>query len=121
MAEEFVIHVHSGFGPTHFDLMLRRGEALATWQMRQSPLELAPGQSVPARRLGDHRLAYLTYEGAVSGGRGEVARQDKGTYELLADDAEGWRVRLAGGRMRGVYRLRAVEGDDWELLCESAG
>jgi hypothetical protein len=119
--EPFVLHAHSGFGPGHYDLMLRRGAILATWQMEQSPLELGAGQSIPAKKIKDHRLVYLTYEGPVSGGRGTVARQDEGTYELLVEEDEGWRVRFDGRGMRGVYLLRRVEGNDWTLVCESAG
>lgn len=121
MAEPFVILVHSGHGPSHFDFMLSRGQTLATWQLARSPLELAAGQSLPARKLADHRPAYLTYEGPVSGGRGEVRRQEEGTYELLTEGAEEWRLRLAGQRMRGVYSLRFVEGNNWVLGCEAAG
>ncbi len=141
MAEPFVIHAHSGYpgSPLHYDLMLRRGAVLATWQMEQSPLEVKVGQSVPAKKIKDHRLVYLTYEGPVSGGRGAVARQDEGTYELLtsasslrsdhsgsrtvepAEEAEGWRVRFEGRGMRGIYLLRREKGDNWSLVCESAG
>jgi hypothetical protein len=124
MIEPFVIHLHSGYpgaaGP-HYDLMLRRGDVLATWQMDRSPLELGTGQSISARKLEDHRLVYLTYEGPVSGGRGQVARQDEGTYELLAEEAQGWRVRFSGRRMRGIYRLCPEGADDWTLVCEAAG
>ncbi|MCJ7544565.1 MAG: hypothetical protein MUP47_08410 [Phycisphaerae bacterium] len=121
MAEPFVILAHSGHGPLHYDLMLQRGQTLATWQLGQSPLELSPGQTLAALKLTDHRLGYLTYEGPVSGGRGEVAHEEEGTYELLSEGPKGWRVRLNGARMRGVYLLRAEAGGGWVLACESAG
>ena len=35
--------------------------------------------------LGEHRREYLTYEGPVSGGRGEVKRVAGGTYDLAGD------------------------------------
>jgi hypothetical protein len=101
--------------------MLRRGAVLITWQMEQSPLELGVGQAIPAKKIKDHRLVYLTYEGPVSGGRGAVTRQDEGTYELLEEGADGWRARFDGRGMRGIYRLRREEGDAWSLVCESAG
>ncbi|HBE68769.1 MAG TPA: hypothetical protein DDW52_11540 [Planctomycetaceae bacterium] len=40
--------------------------------------------SVSAERLIDHRRHYLTYEGPVSGNRGEVKRVASGTYERFA-------------------------------------
>ncbi len=115
MADPFVILAHSGYGAAHYDLMLRRGEALATWQLAQQPAEIAPGEPIPAKRLGDHRLAYLTYEGPVSGGRGEVARRDEGAYDLLAERADCWRVLFAGQHIRGTYELRRREGDEWTI------
>ncbi len=40
-----------------------------------------------ATRLADHRVAYLTYEGPVSGGRGTVARIGEGVATLARADA----------------------------------
>ena len=116
MAVRFVIQIHSGCGPTHYDLMLERPEALATWQVASSPAELAPGGSLAARRLGDHRKAYLTYEGPVSGGRGQVAILDAGSYEPVASADGRWLVRLAGRKLRGTFELiRTGECDAWTL------
>jgi len=121
-AEQFVVHLHSGYGPAHYDLMLRSGEALATWQLPRPPAGMKQGESMPARRLADHRLAYLTYEGPVSRGRGEVARHDDGSYELLEEGPDAWRIRLAGRAIRGTYHLRrsGPGPDDWMLTCELA-
>jgi len=63
----------------HFDLMLQQDSKLATWQLEAIP---APGQTVPANRLPDHREAYLDYEGPVSGGRGFVEQIMTGTFEV---------------------------------------
>lgn len=65
----------------HWDFMLEAGDVLKTWRLARMPAQA--GESIPALRLGDHRLAYLDYEGPVSGNRGEVQRRAAGTYELL--------------------------------------
>ncbi len=109
----FVIHMHSGNGPTHWDLMLQDAEALATWQLAQAPA-LQPGQAMPAKRLADHRTAYLTYEGPVSGDRGEVKRFDEGEYITLARAADRWEVTFEGNMLAGRYEL-AGRGDEWTL------
>ena len=72
MADAFVIQIHSGCGEPHYDFMLECGEALATWQLARSPEGLAAGGEMPAKKLADHRKAYLICEGPVSRGRGEV-------------------------------------------------
>jgi len=117
MPKSFVIHLHTGHGRKHYDLMLSHAEALATWQLPASPAELAPGEDLPAARLADHRRAYLTYEGPVRGGRGAVRRIDEGTYELLHGDEAAWEVVLAGRICRGRFALRrdADRPDRWTL------
>jgi len=70
--------------PPHFDLMLQAGDALATWAVERWP---GPGETVAAERLADHRRAYLTYEGPVSGDRGTVRRVASGAYTLRRTSA----------------------------------
>ncbi|MBI3272750.1 MAG: hypothetical protein HYZ53_27435 [Planctomycetes bacterium] len=104
----FVIQEHFTT-PHHFDLMLEHGGALATWSVSEAPA-LAPGAALEATRREDHRLAYLDYEGEVSGGRGHVRIWARGEY-----DAEAWsdaEVRLAARSEQwpGSYRLVATQG-----------
>jgi len=117
MSERFVIHIHSGSGRRHYDMMLADGDALATWQLLRSPLGLAEGESIPARRIQPHRAAYLEYEGPVSRDRGRVDRLDAGTYERLATGQTCWRVHLHGHRLAGPFELSRPDEqtDDWTL------
>lgn len=112
---QFVVQFHSGHGPTHYDLMLEHGGALATWRLDASPAGLAAGESMPARKLADHRKHYLTYQGPVSGGRGEVRILDRGRYELAGQTDDLWEVALHGGALKGRYELRRLGGGDWVL------
>jgi len=115
MARAFVIHLHTGHGPAHYDLMIEQGEALATWQVPHSPVESRPGDACAARRLPDHRKAYLTYEGPVSRGRGQVERIDRGTCELWETGEQVWRFRLTGERLAGEFELCREVDEDWTL------
>lgn len=84
---------------------------LATWQLMADPVgTAAPGVSgpIPARRIGDHRMAYLEYEGPVSRGRGHVRRVDGGVYELVAEQPDRWVLRLAGSRLSGRFALTGL-------------
>ena len=118
MHGRFVIQQHSGFGPTHFDLMLETGEALATRQLASLPSN-QPGQSMPARKLPDHRSAYLTYEGPVSGGRGEVRIVERGSWRAVSTTPARWEVDLAGEVLAGRYVLEHVEAEQWTLAREA--
>jgi hypothetical protein len=106
-------------GSEHWDLGIDQGETLATWQLLQDPALLASGrlQAVPARRIADHRRAYLDYEGPVSGNRGQVTRVERGYCRVVDRRPDCWRVRLTGSVLIGIFEIIAV-GDpssDWVL------
>ena len=98
----------------HWDLMLEAGPALRTWRLASLP---APGETAAATALGDHRRAYLDYEGPISGGRGTVTRWDGGTYEWIEARPERLEVRLDGARLRGRLVLERIDGEKWNALC----
>lgn len=81
MAQRFVILKHTVNELTHFDLMLAIAgqEQLRTYQLARWRLDV--GEACAAPRIGDHRRAYLEYEGEVSGGRGSVKRVQAGTWQ----------------------------------------
>jgi hypothetical protein len=118
VSARFVLHRHSGYGDTHFDLMLEQKSALATWQFAQDPAGGDFSRPLPCRRLGDHRREYLDYEGPVSRGRGAVERVDAGDLELLTAQEALWRFRLAGPRLRGLFELHLIDSNhqDWSLV-----
>jgi hypothetical protein len=87
---------------SHWDLMLESDGVLQTWALDRPP---KTGESIPAEPLPDHRLAYLEYEGEVSGDRGRVSQWDSGVYEFVEDSDELIVVRLDGGRLRGELRI----------------
>jgi hypothetical protein len=87
---------------THWDLMLEQGDALRTWAL---PCEPSAGLVCQADGLPDHRLAYLTYQGPVSGDRGRVTRWDEGLYTLDSERDGGLSVTLEGRRFAGRVEL----------------
>ncbi len=64
----------------HWDLLLEKSEAADTWRLLRPPLT---GEPIAATQVADHRLHYLTWEGAVSGNRGTVQRLHSGTYQQV--------------------------------------
>lgn len=113
----FVVLEHDSPRGLHWDLMLHQGAALATWALPQPPD--APGP-LPAERLPDHRLAYLDYEGPVSGDRGQVVRWDTGSFELVNQSDDQWTVVFQGQRLRGEMVLRRLSGEVsmWEFRLQ---
>jgi hypothetical protein len=100
---QFVILRHLRPQGAHFDFMLEAGGVLKTWALSDWP---QPGMELQCEALADHRLAYLDYEGPISGGRGSVERCDCGTYFAEEQDDARWVVRLAGAKLAGIVTLR---------------
>jgi len=115
MDTAFVIQFHAGFGPDHYDLMIEAGETLATWRFADPPGGAAG--PLPCERIADHRRAYLTYEGPVSGGRGTVRIVDRGTCDVTACTEDRWVVRFRGQALAGAFELlRDDEAESrWQL------
>ena len=82
--------------PSHWDLMFEWGATLRTWAVNEEP---ALGLTCAAQALADHRLAYLEYEGEVSGNRGRVRRWDAGEYAIEEQEPGHWTLILAGPRL----------------------
>ena len=114
----------------HFDLMLEGDQALVTFSSHAPPDD---AEKLPClvRHLGDHRLAYLEYEGQISGGRGWCRIHDRGTFEwieptdpALLEASDEIRIRLAGEKAEGTFQLvREPAGgtDYWRLRRRDEG
>ena len=104
----FVILRHDSPRGEHFDFMLEAGGVLKTWALPRAP---EAGIEMDCEALVDHRLAYLDYEGPISGDRGVVTRWDCGTYTLEHQNEQEWAVTLAGDRLAGQATLLRLHGD----------
>ncbi len=112
--------------PSHWDLMLEQRESLATWELRELPAswarllgvqQAATLDAVPAIHLPDHRIAYLEFEGPLSGDRGVVHQCDGGAYEILSQQQGALAFRLSGATLKGEAMLSRKEGD-WQLRID---
>ena len=104
----FVLLLHDWPEP-HLDLFLESGSELLAWRL---PVSFSPDSPSPIIPNAAHRLAYLDFEGALSGDRGTVTRWDAGVFEWIGDEA----ARFEGAKLRGVYRWA-----DGELRFERGG
>jgi hypothetical protein len=98
----------------HWDLMLEEGDTLRTWRLPKPPDEQG---ALDVEALGGHRLAYLDYEGPVSGGRGTVERWDAGTYELIESAEDRLLVRLVGTKVQGTASLERQSSSSAWIFC----
>jgi DNA polymerase ligase (LigD)-like protein len=134
----FVLLYHdcppSGPIASHWDFMLETGEVLRTWRLDRLPAQweavhqrtaakfrdcppTVKDDLVAATPLGDHRLAYLDYEGEVSGGRGHVTRVSTGSYEIECETALQIKCVLEGDSIAGEIVLeRSTPGSEAWML-----
>ena len=117
--QQFVILRHEAPHGVHFDLMLEVGNVLKTWALPQVPQR---GMELECEALGDHRLAYLDYEGPISGDRGSVTRWDRGTYSIERQSDTEWVVDLAGEKLttRAILRRATADSVQWRLCFACA-
>ena len=98
----------------HWDFMLEQGETLRAWRLMKPP---ADAGAIVGEALGEHRRAYLDYEGPVSGGRGQVNCWDKGDYETLSDDGDRIELALKSEKLNGqaVLERTPEPGSGWRF------
>lgn len=94
--------------------MLEDGPALATWQVPLPP-ENWSADTITCRKLADHRLDYLTYEGPVSHGRGQVRLNARGHYQPIRIQTDHWHVHLTGRTINAQLELQLLHDDQWQL------
>ncbi len=99
----------------HYDLMLENGAGLATWRLNEPP---TLARAVAAQRIGDHRRAYLDYEGEVLRGRGRVNRVAAGEFRVVAWQEHRVEVELEGD-VSGRLVLDAGQGGEWTCSLKS--
>ena len=113
MSSRFVILHHQLDDGEHWDLMLEHADILLTWQLSREPVSRAC-LPISARRIDDHRKAYLDYEGPISGSRGVVRRVDAGAVKIESLSPGRCRFVLSGGRLKGRLELASGPGQ-WIL------
>ncbi len=106
----------------HFDFMIEIEGSLATWRWPSLP---AVGDTLQTIRLANHRLAYLEYEGAVSEGRGHVARIDRGDCKLEISEPDRIVAEVDGSILRGRFTAERIipalpaKGDYWSVALST--
>lgn len=98
--------------------MLEHDGVLLTWQLPSPQLSALPLQ---VRRIANHRLAYLEYEGPLSSDRGAVTRVEAGRVTIRELNATLCAFVLSGGRFEGAFRLELADSLDGRWLLRSAG
>jgi hypothetical protein len=114
VSSRFVVQEHTTPAGVHWDLMLEQGEALTTFRLEQPPQAAREG-IVRAVNICDHPLRFLTYEGPVQKGTGQVRIVDRGSCDVVDEAGGVITLQFRGTILQGGFALRQVEGVSWQL------
>ena len=105
--KQFVIQQHTTPNGVHWDLMLEMNNCLWTWRLNTPP-EKITNAPVSAERIQDHPLRFLTYQGPVQNGTGQVKITDKGTYTQYVIPSEAEEPIKKGPQSGSSYLNQAL-------------
>jgi hypothetical protein len=111
--KKFVIQQHSSGSDVHWDFMLETADILQTYRLDKPP-QLIQSPAV-AVKIFDHPLKFLTYQGPVNNGRGNVRITESGTYEMVHQAHNRIELNLSGKILKGKFTLTHIEGDNWQF------
>jgi len=121
-----VVLAHRTPTDTHYDWMLEDPAAasgcgpLVTFRLTVPPVDWRITDAIVAVRLADHRRAYLSYVGPISGNRGRVRRVDAGSATVHQFNRSVVDATLGTDRFAGRVRLTARHGV-WIGKCLERG
>ncbi len=113
-------------GSWHFDWLIDRGDCAMEHRLISFRCGVRVDStallSFDARRMADHRARYLSYEGVVSGDRGEVRRVASGDVLGLEFTEDSLVTVIDWGNCRIAYRGYAEGGggDGWCFASKAA-
>ena len=118
-ARRYVVHRHHATR-LHWDVRLEMRGILASWAVPNGP-PLEAGKRRLAVHTEDHPIEYLTFHGVIPDGygAGTMTIWDTGTYELLEEKENEYKLRFAGKRLEGewvIVQTRQNEGRDWLMI-----
>jgi hypothetical protein len=116
--KKFVIQQHTTGSDVHWDFMLETADSLQTYRL-DKPLQQLIQNPANATKIFDHPLKFLTYQGPVNKGRGNVQIAESGTYEITQQANNRIELNLNGKLLKGKFTLSHIEGDNWQFAPDA--
>jgi hypothetical protein len=114
-SKKFVVQKHQKESePTHWDLMLESGGILETYRVSLPPEDWGK-KTIEAVKIFDHPLKFLSYEGPVNNGKGQVDIADIGTYRFIKNDENQKLISFSGKQLHGKFQLCLIKDEKWKL------
>jgi hypothetical protein len=116
--KKFVIQQHTTGSDVHWDFMLEIADSLQTYRLDKPTQQLLQNPA-KAVKIFDHPLKFLTYQGPVNKGQGNVQIAESGTYEITQQAHNRIELALNGKILKGKFILSHIKGDDWQFAPDA--
>ncbi len=112
--KQFVIQAHTKGEDIHWDLMLEKAGSLQTFRLDLPPSQLLtkPAQAV---KIDDHDPKFLTYQGPVNKGAGNVKIADKGTFQIQKENSSRIEMDITGRILKGSFTITHTQKEKWQF------
>lgn len=113
----YVIQEHHA-SKLHWDLRFEMDDSLKSWALPKEPPQKI-GEKRLAISVDDHPIEYAMFEGQIpegSYGAGQVKIWDRGTFDILENNAKKIIVNIHGTRLQGKYCLVHFESEEKNWL-----
>ncbi len=90
--------------------MIEWGEKLKTWRLENPPEKLA-SEKIKATLIFDHDKKFLTYQGPVNNGKGNVEIVDEGTCIIESAAEKELKINFNGRKLKNNFRLVQQENN----------
>lgn len=96
----------------HYDFLFDTSDTSSLIAFRLPAWPPAPGSTLAATKLRDHRRLYLTYEGRITGDRGHVSRVAEGAVGVRRS-GDAWMLSHPDGRPFVMFH--PVHDAEWRV------
>lgn len=110
----YVVLKHTTPDGIHWDFMLETRDNLKTWRITTPPQKLQ-STVTNAEKIFDHPKKFLTYEGSVNNGTGNVVTVDKGTYSIVNENENELNIQIVATILNGIYTLTKITEKNWKI------
>ncbi|HBG77902.1 MAG TPA: hypothetical protein DDW84_03490 [Phycisphaerales bacterium] len=102
LKRRFVVHKHTRGDDVHWDLMIEYADCLKTWRLDNPPEKLAR-ENTKATPIFDHDRKFLTYQGSVNNGKGDVKIADQGNCTIESSNERNLKINFDGRILKGAF------------------
>jgi hypothetical protein len=110
----YVILKHTAPGDIHWDFMLETGDHLSTWRVSIPPNKLCC-TCADAEKIFDHSKKFLTYQGPVNKGKGNVIIEDEGIYSIIRENEDELQIKIKANILNGIFTMTKHSNNSWKL------